>query len=84
MSHFKIQIKFDFSAIKHATSKLTTFSDLYSVSTFGFRGEALSSLCALGQVSISTRHQSSEIGTALEFDHHGKIVSQKNQVQPIL
>ncbi|KAJ1923926.1 ATP-binding mismatch repair protein [Tieghemiomyces parasiticus] len=40
--------------LKHYTSKLSDFTDLAAVHTFGFRGEALSSLCALATVSITT------------------------------
>lgn len=42
-------------ALKYHTSKISTFTDLTSLATFGFRGEALSSLCALADVSITTR-----------------------------
>ncbi len=53
----------DYSAIalKHWTSKLRSFSDLTSVHSFGFRGEALSSLCALGHLTVTTRTADQEV-----------------------
>lgn len=36
--------------------------DLLGVETFGFRGEALSSLCALSDMVIQTRHKSTDVG----------------------
>uniref|UniRef100_A0A5F8GGA1 PMS1 homolog 2, mismatch repair system component n=1 Tax=Monodelphis domestica TaxID=13616 RepID=A0A5F8GGA1_MONDO len=65
---------FEGLTLKHHTSKIQDFSDLTHVETFGFRGEALSSLCALSDVMISTCHKSATIGTRLVFDHNGKIV----------
>ncbi|XP_071813914.1 mismatch repair endonuclease PMS2-like [Apostichopus japonicus] len=62
--------------LKHHTSKLQDFSDLTNVDTFGFRGEALSSLCALSNLSILTYHKSANVGTRLEYDHDGKIMKQ--------
>uniref|UniRef100_A0A8C6Y2D6 Mismatch repair endonuclease PMS2 n=1 Tax=Naja naja TaxID=35670 RepID=A0A8C6Y2D6_NAJNA len=64
---------FEGLTLKHYTSKIQDFSDLINVETFGFRGEALSSLCALSNVSIVTCHKSANIGTRLVFDHSGKI-----------
>ncbi|XP_015370811.1 PREDICTED: mismatch repair endonuclease PMS2 isoform X1 [Diuraphis noxia] len=64
---------FEGLALKHHTSKITDFSDLTSVETFGFRGEALSSLCALSDVTVITRHSSQECGIKLVFDHTGNI-----------
>ncbi|KAL4715860.1 hypothetical protein ACJJTC_014592 [Scirpophaga incertulas] len=58
---------------KYYTSKLKEYSDLLSVSSFGFRGEALSSLCALSDLTITTRHQSSQYATKIEYDHEGSI-----------
>ncbi|XP_063535537.1 mismatch repair endonuclease PMS2 [Cydia strobilella] len=60
--------------LKYHTSKLNEYSDLLGVSSFGFRGEALSSLCALANLIIVTRHKSSEHATKLEYDHKGNIV----------
>lgn len=61
--------------LKYHTSKLRQFSDLEDVATFGFRGEALSSLCALCDVTIATRHKDAAQATLLKFDHHGIITS---------
>lgn len=60
-------------ALKHHTSKIRQFSDLSFVSTLGFRGEALSSLCALADLSVVTKHLGSECGTKIEYDHDGHI-----------
>ncbi|KAG2659461.1 hypothetical protein PVAP13_1KG357800 [Panicum virgatum] len=63
-------------ALKHHTSKISDFSDLGSVVTFGFRGEALSSLCALGKLTVETRTKDEPVGTHLEFEHSGVVANQ--------
>jgi DNA mismatch repair protein PMS2 len=61
-------------ALKHYTSKLFSYSDLETLQTFGFRGEALSSLCALSHFSIITCLASdAPKGTKLEFEVSGKL-----------
>jgi DNA mismatch repair protein PMS2 len=61
-------------ALKHHTSKLSTYSDLTTLQTFGFRGEALSSLCALSRFSVTTcTAQDAPKGTKLEFEVSGKL-----------
>lgn len=47
---------------KHATSKLNNFEDIYSILSFGFRGEALSSISSISKVDINTRTKNSEFG----------------------
>uniref|UniRef100_A0A665WMI1 Mismatch repair endonuclease PMS2 n=1 Tax=Echeneis naucrates TaxID=173247 RepID=A0A665WMI1_ECHNA len=67
---------FEGLTLKHHTSKLRDFSELIHVETFGFRGEALSSLCALSDLSVVTCHESTQVGTKLVFDHKGHMVQQ--------
>ncbi|EEA28734.1 ATP-binding mismatch repair protein [Talaromyces marneffei ATCC 18224] len=61
-------------ALKHYTSKLASYDDLTSLTTFGFRGEALSSLCAVSNFHIITAqaHQAPK-ANKLEFEHSGKL-----------
>ncbi|KAJ2992864.1 hypothetical protein NUW58_g2025 [Xylaria curta] len=67
---------YDTLALKHYTSKLSTYSDLESLETFGFRGEALSSLCALSKFSVTTCLASdAPKGSRLEFETSGKLRS---------
>ena len=70
---------FESIALKHYTSKLREFTDLALLHTFGFRGEALSSLAAVSDLFVSTRHKDASFGTKLEFDHNGKIL-QKTRI----
>uniref|UniRef100_UPI00398F88B6 mismatch repair endonuclease PMS2 n=1 Tax=Pristiophorus japonicus TaxID=55135 RepID=UPI00398F88B6 len=67
---------FEGLTLKHYTSKLQDFSDLLHVETFGFRGEALSSLCALSDLCVVTCHKTAKVGTRMVFDHNG-CISQK-------
>ena len=53
--------------LRHATSKVATAFDLDSISTLGFRGEALASVCAVSRVQLLTKHKSEEIGTLYEI-----------------
>lgn len=61
---------------RHATSKITTAEDLFSLTTMGFRGEALPSIAAVAQVTVRTHTADSELGTCLSIEG-GHVVSQE-------
>ena len=51
---------------RHATSKLEKIDDLYSIDTFGFRGEALSSINAVSKLKIQSSNNQEGVGYLLE------------------
>ena len=52
---------------RHATSKIAEASDLFTLTTMGFRGEALASIAAVAQVVLKSRQEGEEVGTQLSI-----------------
>ncbi|MGL6115532.1 MAG: DNA mismatch repair endonuclease MutL [Cetobacterium sp.] len=50
---------------RHGTSKISLKEDLYNLNTYGFRGEALSSIAAVSKLTISSKTEESDIGSSL-------------------
>lgn len=53
---------------RHATSKIRQADDLFSLHTFGFRGEALPSIAAIAQVTMQTCTRDSDTGVRISVD----------------
>lgn len=65
---------FEIIAKRGTTSKISEFNDIYAINTLGFRGEALSSLCNIANVTIQTKKKEWETGFQIRFDHLGNMV----------
>uniref|UniRef100_A0A8C9HHN5 PMS1 homolog 1, mismatch repair system component n=1 Tax=Piliocolobus tephrosceles TaxID=591936 RepID=A0A8C9HHN5_9PRIM len=64
-------------AMKYYTSKINSHEDLENLTTYGFRGEALGSICCVAEVLITTRTAADNFSTQYVLDGSGHILSQK-------
>ncbi|NLM05500.1 MAG: DNA mismatch repair endonuclease MutL [Tissierellia bacterium] len=66
----------------HATSKLSEIEDIYKISSYGFRGEALSSISSVSQIEIITKTENDELGTIAKIKENA-IVEEKQIASPV-
>lgn len=61
---------------RHATSKIRSADDLFSIRTMGFRGEAMPSMAAISQMELKTKKHDEDVGTHIIIEA-GKLISQE-------
>ena len=62
---------------RHATSKIFTKDDLFNIRTYGFRGEALSSIASVSKMILSSRTEDTQNGTQMNV-LGGKVTNLKD------
>jgi DNA mismatch repair protein MutL len=64
---------------RHATSKIRKAEDLFSITTMGFRGEAMASIASVAQVELKTKRADDELGTCIKID--GSVLKSQESIQ---
>ncbi len=77
MSPFDARMCFE----RHATSKINKTDDLFSLTTKGFRGEALASIAAVAQIELKTKQEADIVGQQIVIEG-GKFLSQSECQTP--
>ncbi|XP_076392891.1 uncharacterized protein LOC100879547 isoform X2 [Megachile rotundata] len=62
-----------YMALPSYTSKIVTFSDLDSLESYGFRGEALHALSTISDLTIISKTEEDEAAVSYDIDHNGQI-----------
>ena len=66
---------------RHATSKIRKAEDLFSLHTYGFRGEALASIAAVAQVEMKTKRKEDEVATFIRIEA-SEVIEQRIETAP--
>ncbi|MFL2577219.1 MAG: DNA mismatch repair endonuclease MutL [Flavobacteriaceae bacterium] len=77
MSPTDVRLAFE----RHATSKIKIADDLFSITSKGFRGEALASIAAIAQLEVHTRTTGEEMASTLKISG-SKVTEQELSVAP--
>ena len=77
MSPTDVRLAFE----RHATSKIKSANDLFSITSKGFRGEALASIAAIAQVEVNTKTAEDEMASCLKISG-SKVEEQEVSVAP--
>ncbi|XP_065214466.1 PMS1 protein homolog 1-like [Planococcus citri] len=73
----------NYVCLPHYTSKIRNFDELERLHSYGFRGEALHSLCAVSQLSITTKTEHDDVASTYIFDNNGTVRDVKPSHQMI-